>query len=139
MAQPTILLVDRNRNVLSFLRREFEDQGYIVYCVSSAKDALGFINQENHPDLIIVDPDLPMHEGLDLLEKILNRLPPLPVIVHSRLDDITAYPVLDKVEAIMEKGEDVEKLSWFADKIVRQKDKVMDVLKPVQGGIPAKE
>ena len=77
-----ILVVDDERNV----RRAFEEllgrKGHVVVAVRGAEEALAAVEQEEC-ELAILDICLPGMNGLDVLERIKERRPKLPVIVMT--------------------------------------------------------
>lgn len=79
----TILISDRNRNIREYLKREFEADGFTVRMAKSAREVLEWIYQNIPIDLVILDPDLPGSDNIPLLEKISDRVPVLPIVVHS--------------------------------------------------------
>jgi DNA-binding NtrC family response regulator len=83
----TILISDRNKNVREYLRRELETEGYHVQLAISCQDVLRKIYQNEFIDLIIIDPDLFKEDEAGLFEKIGNRVPALPVILHTFSSD----------------------------------------------------
>ncbi len=91
---PTILLVDDDRNFLSVLNYHVQEFGFRVIPVSSGKEALDSLrNQE--VDLVVTDLKMPEMDGLQLLAEIRKISPDLPVIV------LTAHGSIDRaVEAV---------------------------------------
>jgi DNA-binding NtrC family response regulator len=79
----TILISDRNRNIREYLKREFEADGFRVRLAKSAREVLEWIYQNIPIDLVILDPELPGVDNIPLLEKISDRVPILPIVVHS--------------------------------------------------------
>lgn len=66
---------------------------YEIHRFTSAKDCLA--NLAKRPQLLTLDYSLPDHNGLELLKKIKQMMPELPVIVISAQDDVgTAVELL---------------------------------------------
>jgi len=75
----TILAVDDMPLFLKNLRAMLQDLPYKTICVTSAKDALRFL--ENHkPDLFILDIEMPDLNGYQLAEKIISSGQKAPII-----------------------------------------------------------
>ena len=81
--QFTILIADRNSHVRKFLQREMTAAGYRVRLAESAGEVLKCAFRHEPLDLVILDPDLPGAEDTSLLQHLFDRIPALPVVVHS--------------------------------------------------------
>ena len=79
----TILIADRNRHVREFLQREMTSAGYRVLLAENAREVIKWNFHHDPLDLIVLDPDLPDSEDSRMLDDILDRIPALPVIVHT--------------------------------------------------------
>ena len=82
--QPAILCVDDEEMVLSSLRFYFDELQDISLQVSRTPEAV-MTYLENHPevDIVVSDIAMPGINGWELLKKIKNRFPLLPVILYS--------------------------------------------------------
>ena len=79
----TILIADRNPHVRMFLQREMTVAGYRVRLADNAREVLKRAFQDDPLDMIILDPDLPDADETHMLEHLLDRIPVLPVVVHT--------------------------------------------------------
>ena len=79
----TILIADRNPNVREFLKREMIAEGYHVRLAKNGREVLRWIYHHEPLDLVILDLDLPDATDASLLEKLNDRIPTLPVVVHT--------------------------------------------------------
>ena len=79
----TLLIADRNPRVRKFLQREMTAAGYRVRLADTGREVLKQAFQVEPLDLIILDPDLPDADEAHVLEHLLNRIPMLPVVVHT--------------------------------------------------------
>lgn len=110
-AENTILISDRNRHVREFLKREMMAEGYQVRLAKNAQEVLHWAYHPERLDLIILDLDLPDASEFGLLEKLENRIPALPVVVHAFSSDYTHSPAVMNAAAFVEKrGNSVERL-----------------------------
>ncbi len=115
----TILIADRNPNIREFLKREMTAEGYQVRLARNGKEVLRWVYHQGPLDLLIVDPDLPDAGEVPLLEKLSNRIPTLPVIVHTFLSEYTNYPALVSSDVFVEKkGTSIEGLKKVITKIL---------------------
>jgi two-component system response regulator PilR (NtrC family) len=88
-----ILIIDDEKSVLDMLNVVFKKEGYRVKGLLSAEKALELINEEDF-DLILSDIRLPRLSGMELLRKVKEKKPEIPVIM------ITAYGTIKQaVEA----------------------------------------
>ncbi|MBI5317168.1 MAG: response regulator [Nitrospirae bacterium] len=62
----TILVVEDDEQLRSWLRRLLEDNGYLVFEAGNGSNALACIDREK-PDLIVLDIYLPDKDGLETL------------------------------------------------------------------------
>jgi DNA-binding response OmpR family regulator len=78
----TLLLVEDEERIVSFLVSGLEAQGYAVDCASTGSEALARLRAEL-PDLIMLDLALPDMDGLDLLRRLRDAGSLIPVIILS--------------------------------------------------------
>jgi len=107
----TILIADRNSHVRSFLQREMTAAGYQVHLAESAGQVLKYAFLQEPLDLVIMDPDLPGAEDASLLQRLLDRVPALPVVVHSypaEYANAATHP--GKVVFVEKRGSSIERL-----------------------------
>ena len=92
IARPTILLVDDNPEIRSFIRPALEDSGYNCVEALDGEEAL-FLFEDAHPDLIVLDIELgdPDLDGLDVCNRIRALGSNVPVIfltVRATFEDL---------------------------------------------------
>ena len=80
--EETILIVDDETQIRATLRGVLSDEGYHVLDADDAIKALNLITVQR-PDLVILDIWMPHMDGIELLEKLKNREPELPIIIVS--------------------------------------------------------
>ncbi len=92
--QERIWVVDDDQSIRWVLEKALEKAGMYVKSFSSASGILETL-ERGQPDALITDVRMPGMDGFDLLTKIQQRYPELPVIIitaHSDLDSaVTAY------------------------------------------------
>jgi len=117
----TILIADRNPHVREFLKREMTAAGYRIVLADTGQDVVKRVYQHDPIDLLILDPDLPDVEESDMLKKIRNRIPTLPVVVHTYITDYETCRELASAVAFVEKrGSSIENLRQVVADILRQ-------------------
>jgi DNA-binding NtrC family response regulator len=79
----TILIADRNPRVRAFLKREMTAEGYQIRLADNGREVLNWAFGPTPIHLLIIDPDLPDVEEQEILRQLENRVPELPIIIHS--------------------------------------------------------
>jgi DNA-binding NtrC family response regulator len=115
----TIVIADRNPHVRGFLQREMSREGYRIRLAENARDLLQWAFNHEPVDLIILDPDLPDAVDTHLLDALQDRMPPVPIVIHSHYAN--ALPVARPTFIPVEKGgSSVERLKQIAENLLRQ-------------------
>jgi CheY-like chemotaxis protein/energy-coupling factor transporter ATP-binding protein EcfA2 len=81
-ANPTVLLVDDNRDLLHFLERLMADAGWTLLTAESATEAKRLM-LEHKPNAALLDYMLPDGNGVELGVEFLQAVPPMLVIVMT--------------------------------------------------------
>lgn len=82
MEKKRILLVDDEESIQLLYREEFEEEGFVVDSAYNGVDALAKF-QENPPDLVILDINMPGMNGIEVLRQMKEFRKDLPVILSS--------------------------------------------------------
>ncbi|MDI6839885.1 MAG: sigma-54 dependent transcriptional regulator [bacterium] len=77
-----ILVVDDEPNIRKSIKGLLEDKGYELETVATGEDAL-FCIEKNNFDIVLLDIVLPGIDGIQVLEKIKQNKPYLPVVMIS--------------------------------------------------------
>jgi two-component system NtrC family response regulator len=93
----TLLVVDDEKNYLLVLKELLVEEGYEVLTAQSAVRALEMM-AETEPDLVLTDMKMPGMSGLELLERVKQKDPQMPVIM------MTAFGTVEKAVEAMRKG-----------------------------------
>ena len=97
---PTVLIAEDSRDTRIMLKRAFELKGYNVIEAEDGNEALEAVN-ETRPNLIVVDLNMPVVDGLETIKEIRKREAPGE---HVPIVCITAFDVYGMKEAAMETG-----------------------------------
>jgi len=81
-ANPTVLLVDDNRDLLHFLERLMANDGWTLLTAESATEAKRLV-QEHKPNAALLDYMLPDGNGVELGVEFLQAVPQMLVIVMT--------------------------------------------------------
>jgi CheY-like chemotaxis protein len=77
-----IVVVDDDQQVAQCLKKTLESNGYSVKATTSGKQAVAIV-EEDRPDLLIMDLNMPNPDGFELLKAERSRFPGLRIIVIS--------------------------------------------------------
>ncbi|MFN3649033.1 MAG: response regulator [Armatimonadota bacterium] len=81
MAEPTVLVVDDQPQILIPLKRKFEAEGFHVYTASNGAQALE-VFKEKRPDVVTLDIMMPEIDGLTVVKRI-REMSQVPIIMLS--------------------------------------------------------
>ncbi|HKJ98273.1 MAG TPA: sigma-54 dependent transcriptional regulator [Desulfotignum sp.] len=93
----TILIVDDEKHYRLVLSEVLQEEGYASFTAASGMEALDLLHSQVI-DLVLTDVKMPGMTGIDLLEKIKEITPELPVII------MTAFGSVEKAVEAMHKG-----------------------------------
>ena len=117
----TILIADRNPHVRAFLKREMKDKGYQILLAGTGHEVLKRVFGKDPIHLLIIEPDLPDVERSQILEELQNRIPPLPMIIHSfSIDNDILSDTSDHIAFVEKGGESIERLKQISVKLLKK-------------------
>jgi DNA-binding NtrC family response regulator len=82
-----LLIVDDEPDLRWVLRGLFEDEGFTVHEAEDGEAALAAIDRQL-PDVVLSDMRMPRLPGLGLLRELQRRVPELPVVLLSAVEDL---------------------------------------------------
>ena len=116
-----IMIADRNRNVRWFLRREFEEEGYLVILAKDGREVLKMTRVGPVPDLLILDLDMPYVDGVKILEQLKDKKPSIPIVIHTTSLEYEGHSAVREAAAFMEKtGNNVSQLKELVEETLRR-------------------
>jgi DNA-binding NtrC family response regulator len=77
-----IVIVDDDHQVVQCLKKTLESNGYAVKATTSGRHAIAIV-EEDRPDLLIMDLNMPSPDGFELLKAERSRFPGLRILVIS--------------------------------------------------------
>lgn len=92
-----ILIIDDEKNYLLVLQTLLKDEGYTVTALSDPETALAFL-QESEVDVVVTDMKMPRITGLDVLERVKEQWPYIPVLI------MTAFGTIESAVETMKYG-----------------------------------
>ena len=146
-----VLVVDDETSSRAPVAEFWRDEGHEVRVAADGFKALGRVDEDWSPDLLITDLKMPGMDGVELLKKLRERLPDLAVIV------MTAFATVESAVQAMQEGADdylikpvhfgqlevsVKKVMGHRD-LVRDHRRISELLanakEPVRGAAEASE
>src|SRR5512137_2370180 len=97
MKKQTILLIDDDPSLRRVIEYSLVESGYAVVPAASGEEGLGLF-QKGTCDAVITDITMPGMNGLEVLTKVRQADPNVPVII------ITAYGTIESAVSAMKQG-----------------------------------
>ncbi len=115
-----ILVIDDEPNLRLIYREALSEGGYKVLEAESSQETFDILKRET-VDLVVLDIKLRSESGLDVLQRIANEFPNLPVILCSAYvsfqNDYTSW----LAESYIVKSSDPEELLGEVNKVLNKK------------------
>jgi len=119
----TILLVEDDKNQRLLYELELKQEGYEIITATNGKEVLEKI-EEQLPDIIIMDINMPKMDGIEAMGRILSRNKDIPVIINTAYSNYKDSFMSWAADAYIVKSSDLSEL----------KDKIKEVLAERAGG-----
>ena len=118
--QEKILIVDDEPDTILILQDRLEMEGYDVATATDGHEALGFIDQ-NLPDLVLLDIQMPLLDGIETLTHLHEKYPGLLVLM------LTAHGTIQRaVEATKRGAYDFLEKPFQPEHITQKVDQALD-------------
>jgi two-component system response regulator DesR len=115
-----ILVADDNAIIRKALGRMFEAQQDYDLCAEAenGQEAIA-LAIEHHPDLIILDLEMPVMNGIDAAREIKQALPGVPIILFTQYADIAKGPAFMNlpVDRVVSKNDGIS-LIWHIRSLI---------------------
>lgn len=124
---PRILVVDDQPGIRDSLGALLKDHGLTIAAARNGEEALSIIEAER-PDLVLLDIWLPGMDGMEVLQKLLDRYPGLPVVMMSGHATIETAVQATKLGAkdFIEKPLDADRLLEKVDSLLQEPSQVWE-------------
>lgn len=108
----TLLIVDYNKNVRMLYDHALSEEGYNILLAQNEDEAMRIL-KEGCPDLLIIDGELLLSDGISPLERIRTFCSRTLIVLNDTTDD-TCENLLDThlVDACIVKSSDLDQLSF---------------------------
>jgi DNA-binding response OmpR family regulator len=119
----TILIVDDDPDIVRLLEQDMKDEGYAVVTGHDGQMALS-LAQSRRPNLMILDVQMPMTNGLKVLEFI-RKLPEtkdIPILFLSGARSDMVYPAIANAPrvAFIKKPIDLEEINTMVRQLLEK-------------------
>lgn len=116
---PIILVADRNAHVREFLRRELVAEGYDIRLAKCGREVLNWAYRLHPLDIVILDLDLPDIDDELFFNKLQERIPVLPIIIHSfQPDGVISAVNYENMVFVEKRGNSIEKVKKVVNDIL---------------------
>ena len=118
----TILLVEDDKNQRLLYEQEVKHDGYEVVTESDGKEALGKV-QEQLPDIVIMDINMPKMDGIEAMGRILSKNKKVPVVINTAYSNYKDSFMSWAADAYIVKSSDLSELKNTIKEILTKKTK----------------
>jgi two-component system response regulator (stage 0 sporulation protein F) len=80
--KPLILIVEDDANQRALYEEEMRDEGYEVATAADGREAIEKASAL-HPNLVVMDVNMPVMDGLDTLSRLIEADRHVPIIIHT--------------------------------------------------------
>ncbi len=105
----TILIVEDDNNQRLFYEQELKLEGYEIVTASDGKEALERV-QEQLPDIIILDINMPKMDGIEAMGRILSKKKEIPIIINTAYSNYKDNFMSWAADAYIVKSSDLSEL-----------------------------
>jgi DNA-binding response OmpR family regulator len=120
MTPYTVLVVEDDHNQRSLYEEELNDEGYRVLTASDGREALKIV-QDQKPDLVVLDVNMPVMDGLDTLSQMLEHDNKMPVIINTAYASYKESFTSWSADAYIVKSSDLTELKQTVKKLLTDK------------------
>ena len=112
MGAKRLLIVDDERDIVTTLSRNFAREGFDIFTASNGHEAM-IIATEKRPSIVLLDYNLPVLDGLDVLRELKREMPEIIVIVITGMgsEDVAVEAMKRGARDYVRKPFDLTKLT----------------------------
>lgn len=94
-----VCIIDDDENIREIYRLKFDLENYDVSTAANGEEGMTVI-RENIPDIILLDLQMPVKNGVEVLEELRadKELNKIPVVILSNIDNEDAFKEVGKFE-----------------------------------------
>ncbi len=120
MTPYTVLVVEDDHNQRSLYEEELNDEGYRVLTAPDGREALKIV-QDEKPDLVVLDVNMPVMDGLDTLSQMLEHDNKMPVIINTAYASYKESFTSWSADAYIVKSSDLTELKQTVKRLLTDK------------------
>ena len=125
----TILLVEDDKNQRLLYEQELRLEGYEIVTAADGKEGLGKV-QEQPPDMIIMDINIPKMNGIETMGMILSKYKNVPIIINTAYSSYKDNFMSWAADAYIVKSSDLTELKNKIKEILTKKAKDLKQRQP---------
>ncbi len=118
----TILIVEDDNNQRLLYEQELKLEGYKIVTASDGKEALEKV-QEQLPDIIIMDINMPKMDGIEAMGRILSKKKEIPIIINTAYSNYKDNFMSWAADAYIVKSSDMSELKNAVKEVLGKKAK----------------
>jgi len=118
----TILIVEDDNNQRLLYEQELKLEGYEIVTASDGKEALERV-QEQLPDIIIMDINMPKMDGIEAMGRILSKKKEIPIIINTAYSNYKDNFMSWAADAYIVKSSDLSELKNAVKEVLVKKAK----------------
>ncbi len=118
----TILIVEDDNNQRFLYEQELKLEGYEIVTASDGKEALEKV-QEQLPDIIIMDINMPKMDGIEAMGRILSKKKEIPIIINTAYSNYKDNFMSWAADAYIVKSSDLSELKNAVKEVLVKKAK----------------
>ncbi len=115
-----MLIVEDEKNQALLYKKEFTAEGYDVFIAKDGKEAITMAKL-NHPDIIILDINMPGMDGIEAMGKILAEDNRIPIIINTAYAQFKDNFMTWSADAYVVKSADMSELKKTVKGILEKK------------------
>jgi DNA-binding response OmpR family regulator len=123
----TILLVEDDKNQRLLYEQELRLEGHEIITAIDGKDAIKKV-QEQRPDIIIMDINLPKMDGIEIMGRILNKHKGIPIIIHTAYSSYKDNFMSWAADAFIVKSSDLTELKNKIKEMITNKSQRLQII-----------
>jgi CheY-like chemotaxis protein len=118
----TILIVEDDNNQRLLYEQELKLEGYKIVTASDGKEALEKV-QEQLPDIIIMDINMPKMDGIEAMGRILSKKKEIPIIINTAYSNYKDNFMSWAADVYIVKSSDMSELKNAVKEVLGKKAK----------------
>jgi DNA-binding response OmpR family regulator len=98
--------------------RELAEEGYRVLLAQDKDDLLQIIGRDDTLDLLVLDDEMLVPEESRIVEQLANRIPHVPLIVHSYSTECVEMGLAREAAVLVQKKGNIGELKNAVDRVL---------------------